>query len=290
MTYRTVAAITEAHHLDMGGTTVKQPLPTQRLEQIDPFLLLHHFGPTEVPPGGGNALDVGAHPHRGFEPVTFLFSGGLSHRDSRGNRGELRGGDVQWMTAGKGIIHSERASKDFLESGGTMEGIQLWVNLPKAQKLVQPDYQDIKATDIPEIALADGQSHLRLIAGTINDQRGPARTHTPILAVEIHLAGGGQADIPIPADHNALLYVLDGQLKVNGRFDYGAEQLLSFRPDGQGIRVDGLAPQTKALLLAGEPIGEPVAQWGPYVMNTQTEIMEAMRDYQMGKMGVYIED
>lgn len=289
MTYRSVATITEAHTLDMGGTLVKQPLPTQRLEQVDPFLLLHHFGPTEVPPGG-RALDVGPHPHRGFEPVTFLFSGGLSHRDSRGNKGELQGGDVQWMTAGRGIIHSERASTAFLEAGGIMEGIQLWINLPKAQKMVQPDYQDIKSDDIPTIELADGQSTIRLVAGSLMDRHGPAQTHTPILAAELHLTAGGKTEISIPEHHNALLYLLDGQIKLNGRFDYHGHQLLHFRPDGEGIHVEGLADRSRALLLAGEPIEEAVVQWGPYVMNTQSEIMEAMRDYQMGKMGVYIED
>ena len=134
MKNRTVANITQSEHLSMGNTEVKQPLPTMRVEQVDPFLLLHHFGPTTVEPGG-DPLDVGPHPHRGFEPVTFLYSGGIRHKDSRGNEGILRGGDVQWMTAGRGIIHSERASREFLEKGGTMEGIQLWVNLPQKDKM-----------------------------------------------------------------------------------------------------------------------------------------------------------
>ena len=150
MKNRPVAHITQAEHLNMGSTVVKQPLPTVKVEQVDPFLLLHHFGPTTTAPGS-DPLDVGPHPHRGFEPVTFLYSGGIRHKDSRGNEGLLRGGDVQWMTAGLGIIHSERASREFLEAGGTMEGIQLWVNLPRKHKMAQPNYQDIKAAQIPEI-------------------------------------------------------------------------------------------------------------------------------------------
>lgn len=286
MRTRSVAAILPAHALDMGGTQVKQPLPTQRVDRVDPFLLLHHFGPTEVEPGG-DPLDVGPHPHRGFEPVTFLYQGGIRHHDSRGNTGELRGGDVQWMTAGMGIIHSERASREFLESGGTMEGIQLWVNLPAAKKMIQPNYQDVKAAQIPVLE-APGY-RIRVVAGELEGVKGPAKTQTPINAWQVELDAAGSIALAIPPDHNALLYILNGQVQLNNNFDYGAETGIHFRNDGDGIVLTGVAEASHALVLTGAPIGEPVAQWGPYVMNTQTEIMEAMRDYQMGKMGVYIE-
>ncbi|MEM9835892.1 MAG: pirin family protein, partial [Bacteroidota bacterium] len=164
MKTRSVAHILPAFELDMGGTAIKQALPTQQVPRIDPFLLLHHFGPFEVV-DGRDPLDVGPHPHRGFEPVTFLYHGGIRHRDSRNNTGYLRGGDVQWMTSGMGIIHSERASKEFLDQGGVMEGIQLWVNLPAKDKMVQPRYQDIKAADIPTVQLEHG-GKLRVVAGT----------------------------------------------------------------------------------------------------------------------------
>jgi hypothetical protein len=285
MTTRSVAHILPAHLLDMGGTQVKQPLPTQRVECVDPFLLLHHFGPTKVEPGG-DPLDVGPHPHRGFEPVTFLYQGGIRHRDSRGNTGELRGGDVQWMTAGRGIIHSERASRDFLEAGGTMEGIQLWVNLPAAKKMIQPSYQDIKADRIP--ALEGTGYRVRVVAGELDGVHGPAVTQTPVNAWQVTLEPEGRVSLEIPAGHNAFLYILSGHLRLNDNFDYGGETGIYFRNDGAGIVLTGIEP-SQVLVLTGEPIDEPVASWGPYVMNTQTEIMEAMRDYQLGKMGVYID-
>jgi quercetin 2,3-dioxygenase len=287
MKKRTVAHILPSREIDMGGLRIKQPLPTARVEQISPFLLLHHFGPTPVE-AGDDPLDLGPHPHRGFEPVTFLYQGGIRHKDSRGNEGILQGGDVQWMTAGRGIIHSERASKAFLESGGTMEGIQLWVNLPKKDKMAQPGYQDIKAAQLPVWASPDGLAHLRVVAGDYQGLKGPARTHTPILALQAELQTGGFAAIELPEGFNALAYILSGELSLNDNFSYSAEHLIYFRNDGEGFTLRAQAP-SRVLILAGQPIDEPVASWGPYVMNTQTEIMEAMRDYQMGKMGVYID-
>lgn len=288
MNYRSVANITQAHPLDMGGTIVKQPLPTRQLGKVDPFLLLHHFGPYEVNPGD-DPLDVGPHPHRGFEPVTFLYQGGLKHRDSRDNTGYLNGGDVQWMTAGRGIIHSERASADFLEQGGVMEGIQLWVNLPASKKMMQPSYQDIKKTQIPIWVSDNERAHLRVVAGEYAGLKGPVQTQTAIEAFQVTLHTEGEVSIPLPATHEALIYVLHGKLNLNDNFDYQTEQLVHFNTDGEGIKLHGLADHTEVLVLAGEPLSEPIAQYGPFVMNTQTEIMQAMRDYQMGKMGVYIE-
>jgi len=287
MKYRSVASIQPSESIDMGGIKVKQPLPTAKVEQIDPFLLLHHFGPTEVTPGQ-SPLDVSPHPHRGFEPVTFLYRGGLRHKDSRGNEGILSGGDVQWMTAGRGIIHSEQASRAFLEKGGTMEGIQLWVNLPKERKMVQPAYQDIKARQIPRLSTRDRKGTIKVVAGSFQGTKGPVQTHTSILALQLQLEKGSFAELPLPENHNALIYLLHGQVKLNENWNYEKETLLQFRQDGAGIALRAAA-DAEVLLLSGEPIGEPVAQWGPYVMNTQTEIMEAMRDYQAGKMGFYTE-
>jgi len=285
MKYRTVASILPAETMDMGGTKVKQPLPTTRVEQISPFLLLHHFGPTTVE-AGGDPLGVGPHPHRGFEPVTFLYQGGIRHKDSRGNEGLLRGGDVQWMTAGMGIIHSEKASPAFLREGGTMEGIQLWVNLPKKDKMVQPRYQDIKSENIPVVENTGVK--LRVVAGNYGAQTGPAKTYTPILALQLSLQPDGFQKINIPAGFNAFAYVVNGAIQLNENWSYEKDTLLHFKNDGEGISLRGES-ESEVLIMAGEPIDEPVAQWGPYVMNTQTEIMQAMRDYQMGKMGVYVE-
>ena len=261
MNYRRVANIVKSEKIDMGGTLVKQSLPTQQLEQISPFLLLHHFGPIDVTPGM-DPLDVGPHPHRGFEPVTFLFSGGIRHKDSRGNEGILSAGDVQWMTAGMGIIHSERASKAFLESGGTMEGIQLWVNLAAKDKMVQPRYQDIKATNIPQIELDGGKVAIKLVAGTFNDQKGPAQTYTPITAMMLEIATDGTIELPIPNGHNALIYILGGEVQVNDNFNYEGETMINFREEGEGILLKGIQP-SRILFLTGEPINEPLATMVP---------------------------
>lgn len=287
MQTRSVANILKSETLQMGKTIVKQPLPTVKVNQISPFLLLHHFGPTQTEPGG-DPLDVGPHPHRGFEPVTFLYSGGIRHKDSRGNEGILGAGDVQWMTAGRGIIHSERASKSFLENGGTMEGIQLWVNLPKDKKMVQPKYQDIKSENIPVISEINGDVLFKVVAGSFKGETGPASTHTPLLAVNAELKAEATTFVPIPESFNAMIYILSGSISLQSGFAYQKETLLHFKQEGEGVQIEAKA-DSRLLILAGEPIDEPVAQWGPYVMNSQTEILEAMRDYQMGKMGVYIE-
>lgn len=271
----------------MGNTTVKQPLPTQKVERIDPFLLLHHFGPYEITPPY-DPLDVGPHPHRGFIPVTFLYQGEIRHKDSRGNEGLLKSGDVQFMNAGRGIIHSERTGRDFLERGGTLEGIQLWINLPKKYKMAQPSYQNIDAKSIPQ-APADGPgTKVKVVAGQYEGIRGPAVTSTEIQVLQISMGKEGSATLCIPEHHNALIYILKGNVQLNNNWSYGKEHLIQFRPDGEGIALKA-EEDSEVLLLTGAPINEPVVQWGPYVMNTQTEIMEAMRDYQMGKMGFYTE-
>lgn len=288
MKQRSIASILPAAAIQMGALTVHQPMPTQRVEQIDPFLLLHHFGPFEVEPGI-DPLDLGPHPHRGFEPVTFLYSGGIRHHDSRSNTGYLKSGDVQWMTAGMGIIHSERSSKAFLETGGKLEGIQLWVNLAPEHKMVQPRYQDMKEADFPRADLPGGAS-LKVVAGSFNEVQGPAKTYSPILAWQLELPEGATVDLPVPPNYNFMAYLLDGKVKNANGFTYEGRTLLNFRQDGEGITLTGEAPLTRLLLLGGLPLGAPLVQHGPFVMNTQTEILEAMRDYNMGKMGVYIDD
>ncbi|MEN0005144.1 MAG: pirin family protein [Bacteroidota bacterium] len=286
MDNRNSIQIIKSERLNMGGTIVKQPLPHPQLQQASPFLLLHHFGPDKVAPGH-DPLGVGPHPHRGFEPVTFLYSGGIEHKDSRGNVGQLTGGDVQWMTAGLGIIHSEMASAKFLAEGGTMEGIQLWVNLRKQDKMTQPDYQDIKSEQIPTAMSEDGAIQVRVVAGTWRELTGPAHTFTPIQAIQLFAQQDGTVDIETPTDHQVIVYVLNGEISLNSGTVVGNESLVRMDQSGERTILQ-LKEGSRVLYLAGAIIDEPVAQWGPYVMNTQTEIMEAMRDYQMGKMGVYI--
>jgi len=288
MKFRSVANILPARAMQMGPITIHQPLPTQKVDQIDPFLLLHHFGPWTVEPGH-DPLNLGPHPHRGFEPVTFLYKGGLRHRDSRSNTGILEGGDVQWMTAGMGIIHSERSNKAFLESGGTLEGIQLWVNLGPEHKFVQPRYQDMKESGFPRHDFGNG-AVLKVVAGEFEGQKGPAKTYSPIIAWQLELPAGATVALPVPEDHNFAAYLLDGKVSTSNGFGYEGRAVLNYKSDGEGISLTGVAEMTRVLLLGGIPLGAPVVQHGPFVMNNQTEILEAMRDYQMGKMGVYIEE
>ena len=285
MNYRSVSHILESSNIDMGSFQVKQPLPTQKVPQISPFLLLHHFGPIKVEPGY-DPIDLGPHPHRGFEPVTFLYQGGIRHKDSLGNEGILEAGDIQWMTAGRGIIHSERASDSFMENGGTIEGIQLWVNLPAQDKMTKPKYQEIRKNDIPVIA--ETKVTHRLISGQWNGQKGIVNTFSPMIIIQTSILSGGKTQIPIPENFNACIYILSGEIILNDNFDYSAGKMIYFTNRGDGIGIEGLA-ETEILVLCGEPIEEPLAQYGPFVMNSQTEIMEAMRDYQMGKMGFYID-
>lgn len=288
MTIRSVANVLPAHAMQMGPIEIHQPIPTQKVEQVDPFLLLHHFGPFEVG-AGQDPLDLGPHPHRGFEPVTFLYAGNIRHRDSRNNTGYLAAGDVQWMTAGMGIIHSERATKEFLRQGGTIEGVQLWVNLAPEHKMVQPRYQDMKQVAFPVVDLGGGAT-LRVVAGEFAGQKGPAKTYSPINAWQLELPAGATVDLPVASGHNFLSYLLDGEVTLPSGFSYAGRTALNFKDDGEGVILTGKAAHTRLLLLSGAPIGAPVAQQGPFVMNTQTEILEAMRDYQMGKMGFYIEE
>lgn len=283
-TLRSVTHLLSSQYLQMGPTRVKQPLPASGLDQVDPFLLLHHVGPIEVPPGQA-PLDVGAHPHRGFEPVTFLFAGELAHRDSQGHDEILHPGDVQWMTAGSGIVHSERTAPSFIETGGTFELIQLWVNLPKAHKLTAPRYQNIRAATIPEVALPDGTSTIHIIAGSYDHHTGPAETHSPITVWIADLRAATTCTLPITEGYNATLYVLGGTGTLNDQYDVAPYQMAVFGETGThfSLHTDS---HLKVLLLSGAPLDEPLAHYGPFVMNTQQELYQAVRDYQSGAMGV----
>jgi redox-sensitive bicupin YhaK (pirin superfamily) len=282
---RRIKYLSKSEELDMAGTLVKQPLPTQRIERLSPFLLLHHLGPTEAIPGM-TPLDIAPHPHRGFEPVTFLYSGSIRHKDSLGNEGILKAGDVQWMTAGRGVIHSERASNELLYQGGTLEAIQLWVNLPKAFKMVPPKYQHLKSDQIP-VVKKEGVS-IKVVAGQFEDQKGPIQTHTPIMALQLNMKKDAFLTITTPQDFHTMAYVLSGNVRNIGDQPIESEFLAIFEDINEPVALQALS-ESRILLLSALPINEPVAQWGPYVMNTQTEVLQAMRDYQIGKMGVYID-
>jgi len=252
---------------------------------IDPFILLHHYGPYEIS-AENNPFDLGPHPHRGFEPVTFLVQGEQLHRDSLGNESVVKAGDVQWTTAGRGIVHAEGPTKDFIQKGGIIEGIQLWLNLPSDKKMSQPNYQHVKRDEFRVVTSLDGKITSRVIAGQLNDIHGRIATQTSVNAYVINANTNGVQDFSYKYMHQGMLYLLKGKVKINNEtiLELDGDQLIQFHQDGEGFKLEALE-NSLLLFLSGEPLDEEVATYGPYVMNTQTELLEAMRDYQMGKMG-----
>ncbi|SIT74745.1 pirin family protein [Pontibacter indicus] len=282
---RTVARLLFAEEIDMGGLPMRQPLPTHQVEQHDPFLLLHHHTTTVLPSDYPYKLGVDPHPHRGFSPVTFVYQGGVHHRDSRGNDSVVYAGGTQWMHAGRGIVHSERPPLDMQVQGGVQEMVQVWVNTPRALKMEQPAYFALHAEDTPTMTEDEGRVQIAVVAGECKGLRGPVDTPSPVMALRLTLQPSGQCTLPIPADHNAMLYLLDGQIMLDGYGLIDGLHLALLNKDGETCTITA-HQTTRLLLLSGKPLDEPLAMHGPYVMNTQTEVMQAMRDYQMGKMGM----
>ncbi len=281
---RSVKRVILASDVMMGNVHLKQPLPIGEFNQIDPFLLLHHIGPKYQVAGERSVMTIDGHPHRGFETVTFIFDGEIHHKDSRENDQRISGGGVQWMTAAKGIVHSEGVSQEFLNRGGDLQIIQLWINLPSELKMNQPKYQGFQKDEIPEI-IEDG-IYINVISGNYINTTGPINSLTGITAYTIYHESKGTLELPIPQDQNLIIYQLNGYSKVNG-INTGPNRMLAFENDGDHIVIQAEETGT-ILLVAGSPIGEKVVSHGPFVMNSQTEILQAMRDYQMGKMGILI--
>jgi redox-sensitive bicupin YhaK (pirin superfamily) len=250
---------------------------------ITPFLLLDHAGPTEFPPTT-RRLGVGEHPHRGFETVTIVYQGEVEHRDSAGGGGRIGPGDVQWMTAAAGLVHEEFHGAEFARRGGPFEMVQLWVNLPAAHKRDAPRYQAIESAQIPNVALPEQRGSLRVIAGEFAGQRGPARTFTPMNVWDLALQGGGRTDFELPEGWTAALVVLSGTVRANGSEPLGSGEVALFSREGSSLALEA-TQGARALLLSGEPIDEPIAGSGPFVMNTAQEIRQAMADYSAGRMG-----
>jgi quercetin 2,3-dioxygenase len=251
--------------------------------RISPFLLLDYAGPAEFPPSN-QPRGVEEHPHRGFETVTIVYSGEVEHRDSSGGGGVIGPGDVQWMTAASGLVHEEMHGREFTKSGGTLEMVQLWVNLPAQEKKGHPHYQSITAAQIPEIPLNGGAGVVRVIAGNYNGVTGPARTFTPVNLWDVRLIGGHRVEFGVPNSHNTLLFVLNGNVELASGETLADAGLAVFDRKGGAIALKALA-DTKLLILDGEPINEPVVGYGPFVMNSQAEIQQAFEDYRSGRMG-----
>jgi hypothetical protein len=250
---------------------------------ISPFLMLDYAGPVEFQ-STTKRLGVGGHPHRGFETVTIVYSGEVEHRDSSGGGGKIGPGDVQWMTAASGLVHEEFHGRDFAQRGGMFEMVQLWINLPAKDKMSPPHYQAITNNQIPALSLPDNQGSVRVIAGQFNGVAGPAHTFTPIDVWDLRLDSKQQIDLPVPEGYTTILAVFKGSVHIEGGETIGPAEVGLFDRAGGCIRIDR-AQNAMALLLCGEPIDEPIVGHGPFVMNNDEEIRQAIVDYQSGKMG-----
>ncbi|MGA2184854.1 MAG: pirin family protein [Bryobacteraceae bacterium] len=258
--------------LEGAGVRIHRAFPTRNFDYLDPFLLLDEMGPFDFAPGQSTGFPD--HPHRGFETVTYLLDGQMEHRDSFGHHGRLNPGDVQWMTAGSGLVHSEMPGADLVKNGGLLHGFQLWVNLPKRDKMAAPRYQELKAADIPSAATPDGSVRVKVVAGESLGRRAAIGTHTPILYLHFTLQPGATHLQDVPRSWNAFAYRID------------RNELTIFAKNGDTVELTnpGDTP-IELLLIAGEPIGEAVARYGPFVMNTKEELSQAFEDYRAGRMG-----
>src|SRR4051812_48379393 len=271
-----------AGHWVGDGFPVRTIFAYDNAETVSPFLLMDYAGPFDFP-AAEQRRGVGEHPHRGFETVTILYSGEVEHRDSSGGGGKIGPGDVQWMTAGSGVVHEEMHSAAYTKSGGAFEAIQLWVNLPARLKMTAPKYQTLLSDSIPDVALAGGAGRVRVIAGAFETAKGPAETFTRMNLWDVRLTGGHGSGFIVPPGHTAAVFVLKGKVTVNGAAARESEFVLLDRT-GEAIRIDA-ERDTTLLILSGEPIDEPVFGYGPFVMNNEAEIRRAMADYQSGQMG-----
>jgi redox-sensitive bicupin YhaK (pirin superfamily) len=282
MTSRSVTHVVHATpQLEGEGMIVTRPFPTARLDRLDPFLLLDRMGP--VNHGPGEARGAPDHPHRGFETVTYVLEGTIEHADSQGNRGRIEAGDVQWMTAGSGVIHSEMPAEEIRRDGGRLHGFQLWVNLPRRDKMMKPRYQELRAAAIPTATSTDGSVTVTVIAGESLGTRATIDTRTPIIYLHVRLAAGGRFTQPVPATYNAFAFLIGGQATFGDRLARENDMVL-FDRDGDEVSMHS-ADGAELLLIAGVPLGEPVVRYGPFVMNTPGEIRQAMLDYQSGRFG-----
>jgi quercetin 2,3-dioxygenase len=267
---------------DIADLVTRRPLPGAQVQQVDPFLFLNHHGP-QVYPARNHGLPFGPHPHRGFETVTFILQGELTHKDSGGHESVIRAGGVQWMTAGRGLVHAEISSQEFKDRGGPLEILQLWVNLPSRLKMTAPRYTGLQREQIPAIATPDGLGTVHLISGDWDGQRGPIESLTGVFMTTVELRAGGRVSFPGVGGRNVFLYVVSGRIAV-GADEVVEHRLAELSPQGDAVAIEA---RTDSVLLFGhaDAIGEPVVSYGPFVMNTREEIQRAIVDYQSGLFG-----
>lgn len=257
-------------------------LPTNSIDHIDPFLFLNHHGYQEYPENN-NGLPFGPHPHRGFETVTFILKGDLTHKDSGGYESVIKAGGVQWMTAGKGLIHAEISSEEFKKNGGELEILQLWVNLPAKHKMTEPNYVGLQKEDIPQLTLNDGKVKLAAVSGNWEDENGAFTPLNDIQIATLEFVEDGKYSVEIPSERNIFFYVVKGKVIVNGE-EAKMHNLVEFANDGEKLKIEAV---DESILLLGhaEPFNEPIVAQGPFVMNSQQEIQQAFQDYQNGEFG-----
>jgi redox-sensitive bicupin YhaK (pirin superfamily) len=282
MNERTIKRLHPAVRDDIGDLVTQRPLPGAHLDQVDPFLFLNHHGPQTYPPHN-RGLPFGPHPHRGFETVTFILEGSLAHQDSAGHESIIRAGGVQWMTAGRGLVHAEVSPRDFLEHGGALEILQLWVNLPSRLKMTEPDYVGLQRDQIPALTLDGGRVVANLVAGGLNGVAGALQSRTGVFMSTIEFKAGGRIRIEALESRSVFLYVVRGVIEI-GPDKVGACHLAELNDEGDAL---SMVAESDALVLFGHaaPIGEPVVAHGPFVMNTREEIAQAINDYQAGRFG-----
>ncbi len=252
-------------------------------QEMSPFLLLDYAGPAQFPPTR-EKKGVGEHPHRGFETVTIVYDGEVEHRDSSGGGGKIGPGDVQWMTAASGLVHEEFHGHDFAQRGGAFEMVQLWVNLPKKDKMTKPRYQGLTTAQIPKLELANGAGSVRVIAGQYGDGKGPAQTFSPMNVWDVRATAGHRSEFQVQSGHTTSVFVLKGKIKLDNGQIVSEAELALFEREGDQFAFEATENST-LLVLSGQPLGEPIVGYGPFVMNTEKEIREAFQDYQSGRMG-----
>ena len=285
MSTRTVKQIIPAQRINMGGHLLDQPLPFRSVDHIDPFLLIHHWDKPIKAGGNQKELGVGPHPHRGFSPVTFIFKGSVRHQDSIGNNMVVSDGGTQWMHAGNGIIHSERPGIDLVLNGGEQEFIQFWVNTPAKYKMEAPYYLPLSAEQTPKIKLEN--TCIGVVAGSFMGVLGPAKTYRPQTLLRIDATSACSIELPLPKHYNTLLYLLKGSLSVDDE-KVPPKTMIWYKNDGDLLNIN-ISEASQFIILSGEPIGEPVVSYGPFVMNNNEELQQAVSDFQDGKMGELVE-
>lgn len=286
---RSINSIHRTEKVNLGGIFVDQAFPLETKDAIDPFLLLHHWASKF--PGGQHQKEVGVgpHPHRGFSPVTIIYKGSVHHRDSLGNDSVIGEGGVQWMFAGKGITHSERPSKTLSEQGGDFEIIQLWVNAKSINKMKSAQYYPLNSEDIPRIGNKDSNNRFSLISGIYNGIKGAINVNEDLLLMDIEFIEAGENIFEIPEKYNCVIYMLEGSVVLNEKSIDQPKSLIHYNNDGGKIAIKSVGG-SRLLLMAGMPLNEKVVSYGPFVMNTTTDILKAIKDAQIGKMGVLIEE